>query len=92
METAYDFGFIIEGRAISKPSSVQNDSVNSDNVYLRTVSFDEMLTDWLRLTIAMNALNRSMGLRDAYPFSVSAKVGDKLRYVHNLIASSLVKS
>lgn len=92
METAYDFGFIIEGRAIPKPSTVQNDSANSENIYLRTVSFDEMLTDWLRLTIAMNALNRSMGLRDAYPFSVSAKVGDKLRYVHNLIASSLVKS
>lgn len=92
METAYDFGFIIEGRAIPKPSTVKNTSVYNSSIYLRTISFDEMLTDWLRLTIAMNALNRSMGLRDAYPFSVSAKVGDKLRYVHNLIASSLKNS
>ena len=92
METAYDFGFIIEGRAIPKPSTVKNESQYNSSIYLRTISFDEMLTDWLRLTIAMNALNRSMGLRDAYPFSVSAKVGDKLRYVHSLITSSLAKS
>lgn len=92
METAYDFGFAIEGRAIPQPPSLSNDATNLRGSYFSTVSFDDMLTDWLRLTIAMNALNRSMGLRDAYPFSVSAKVGDKLRYVHHLVAGSLASN
>ena len=92
METACDFGFMIEGCAISQPPTVTNGVVKTTGGYLSTTSFDAMLTDWLRLTIAMNALNRSMGLRDAYPFAVSKKVGDKLRYVHNLITGSLAIS
>lgn len=85
METAYDFGFSIGGRAIPQPLTLADGTPNQQGNYLTAISFDEMLTDWMRLTIAMNALNRSMGLRDAYPFSVSMKVGDKLRYVHSVV-------
>ena len=91
METAYNYGFSIEGHAVQTPLAL----AETDNLrvkhYLRAISFDEMLTDWLRLTIVMNALNRSMGLRDAYPFSVSAKVGDKLRFVHLVIVNEVAK-
>lgn len=48
--------------------------------------FDPLLAEWMDLTIALNALNRSMGLPDAYPFAISAEVTEKLRYVHDLIA------
>lgn len=89
METAYDFGFTIEGRAIRPPLPVSESIEQTARNYFHVISFDEMLTDWLRLTIVLNALNRSMGLRDAYPFSVSAKVGDKLRFVHNVIANDI---
>ena len=91
METAYDFGFSIEGRAIQTPLTLAETSNSKAKQYLQAVSFDEMLTDWLRLTIVMNALNRSMGLRDAYPFSVSAQVGDKLRLVHQVIAAEVMR-
>ncbi|MBI1423669.1 MAG: hypothetical protein GC149_09420 [Gammaproteobacteria bacterium] len=91
METAYDFGFAIEGRKISLPLPLRNGSLMKARDYFKGMSFDAMLTDWLRLTIVMNALNRSMGLRDAYPFAVSAKVGDKLRFVHQVVSAEVAR-
>jgi len=87
METACDYGFILEGRVIRPPLvDIDTRQQSGENVD-REVSFDAVLTDWLRLTIAMNALNRSMGLIDAYPFAVTARVGDKLRFVHEVICA-----
>lgn len=90
METANDFALSIEGRALLAPLNIGNGNDGSPR-YLSAQEFDEMLTDWMRLTILMNALNRSMGLRDAYPFSVSDNVGDKLRFVHQVIAAYVAK-
>jgi hypothetical protein len=42
--------------------------------------------EWVELTIALNALNRSMGLPDAYPFAISPKVRSKLEFVAKLVA------
>ena len=49
--------------------------------------FAQLLVDWEALALAMNSLNRSMGLPDPYPFSVSAAAAAKLRFVHDLIGS-----
>ena len=46
---------------------------------------DDLLLKWSELTIMMNALNRSMGLEDAYPFTLSELTQAKLRFVHELI-------
>jgi hypothetical protein len=43
---------------------------------------------WFPLTYALNSLNRSLGLADAYPFTLAPKVIDKLRFVHRVIASA----
>lgn len=92
METANDFGLNIDGRALLAPLNIGNgNNVTTPPKYLTETGFDEMLTDWMRLTILMNALNRSMGLRDAYPFSVSERVGDKLRFVHQVIAAAVTQ-
>jgi hypothetical protein len=48
-------------------------------------TFEALMTEWYALTVALNALNRSMGLPDAYPFAISATVKEKLRFVHELI-------
>jgi hypothetical protein len=47
--------------------------------------FDQLLRQWLELTVALNALNRSMGLEDAYPFVISPAVQDKLAFVHGIV-------
>ena len=43
-----------------------------------------LLDDWQGLTVALNALNRSMGLPDAYPFALTPLVEVKLAFVHEL--------
>jgi hypothetical protein len=44
-----------------------------------------MLKDWVRLSIALNELNRSMGMPDAYPFIINADVQKKLKWIHRII-------
>jgi hypothetical protein len=46
---------------------------------------DALLKDWIRLAIAMNALNRSMGMEDAYPFVLTAPIRKKLGWIHRVI-------
>ncbi len=50
--------------------------------------FDDLLRGWVPLTVALNSLNRSMGLIDPYPFVLSDTVIDKLRFVHDVIEYS----
>lgn len=52
-------------------------------------SLDEILADWLPLTYALNAINRSMGDDDLYPFVLSPKVMEKLRYVHRRVLAAM---
>ena len=49
-------------------------------------NFDTWIKKWMELIIAMNALNRSMGLNDAYPFVLSNNAIEKLRFIHKVIA------
>lgn len=81
VETAHDFGFSIHGNDISAPGT----DIQMGNGYFNPTVFDVLFEDWCRLSVAMNALNRSMGLDDAYPFVISSAVLDKLRYIHHLI-------
>jgi len=47
--------------------------------------FDDLLKGWVQLTVALNSLNRSMGLADVYPFVLSERAIRKLRFVHDVI-------
>jgi hypothetical protein len=47
--------------------------------------FAEILSAWLPLTYALNALNRSMGHDDLYPFVLPPPVVDKLTLVDELV-------
>ncbi|SQD99677.1 conserved hypothetical protein [Parafrankia sp. Ea1.12] len=49
-----------------------------------TAGFDEIAAQWLPLTYALNAVNRSMGFDDLYPFVLTSTVLDKLSFVHDL--------
>jgi hypothetical protein len=50
--------------------------------------FEQLMAEWYRLTVALNALNRSMGLPDAYPFAISPVVEAKLGFVHELVQAA----
>ena len=47
--------------------------------------FDDWYSEWARVAQTMNALNRSMGLSDAYPFILTEIVRKKLQFVDYLI-------
>jgi hypothetical protein len=47
--------------------------------------FDQQLEAWLSLTAALNAVNRSMGRDDLYPFVLVPAVIAKLQFVHDVI-------
>ncbi|MGD0678972.1 MAG: putative zinc-binding metallopeptidase [Polyangiaceae bacterium] len=47
--------------------------------------FDQLLEGWVPVTVALNSLNRSMGMPDLYPFVLSERVIRKLRFVHETI-------
>jgi hypothetical protein len=47
--------------------------------------FEVLMSEWIELTVALNALNRSMGLEDAYPFVISPTVREKLAFVHTMV-------
>ena len=48
-------------------------------------SFDDMVRQWVPLTLMLNSLNRSLGQNDAYPFALSSGAMGKLRFVHDLV-------
>ena len=48
-------------------------------------AFDQLVEQWVPLTLLLNSLNRSLGQDDAYPFALTAQALDKLRFVHNVI-------
>ena len=47
--------------------------------------FDDLTRAWTPLTLALNSLNRSMGLPDLYPFVLSEPALRKIRFVHDLV-------
>jgi hypothetical protein len=61
------------------------DQISTDAVAFR--DFESLTSNWNAVTLALNSLNRSMGLKDAYPFVLSPKVLEKLRFVHEIIQS-----
>lgn len=81
LETAHDYGFSIEGRRLAALHPVGQ----AASGYTPTASFEVLIADWGALTVALNALNRSMGLPDAYPFALSGATLDKLRFIHSVI-------
>lgn len=54
----------------------------------RAIPADGSSEDWISLAIAINALNRSMGLEDAYPFVLNDVIRTKLDWISRLVAVS----
>lgn len=88
LETASDFDFSVSGNKVANPLV---GSADYDQIYTAT-SFTHLFNDWCRLTAVLNALNRSMGLDDAYPFVISITALDKLRFVHETITEGFTHS
>jgi hypothetical protein len=47
--------------------------------------FDSLMNEWMQLVVVLNALNRSTGSKDPYPFVISEQVKKKLSFIHDVI-------
>jgi hypothetical protein len=82
LQSAAAFGLIVAGPTqVADPSSLR--AVPGNDHAWR--SFEELIGDWLPLTYALNALNRSMGRDDLYPFTLAPIVVEKLSFVHERV-------
>ncbi|GGL68754.1 zinc-binding metallopeptidase family protein [Wenxinia marina] len=72
LEMAGAWGMSVAGRAMPA------DPYGRDPV-------DGLLEAWIPLTVALNGMNRTMGLPDLYPFVLGGAVMDKLRFIAGVI-------
>jgi hypothetical protein len=77
LETAHDAQLSIAGRAVATSLPLTPER-----------PLAALLAEWLPLTVALNQLNRSMGMRDAYPFTFSQRVVEKLAFVHGVCVTA----
>jgi hypothetical protein len=85
VETARSFDLVVRPKPVG---GAPERPVKARAVQLQ--DFDELIAAWLPLTVALNSLNRSMGLPDLYPFVLSDLAIEKLRFVHDTIELSRV--
>jgi hypothetical protein len=85
LQTAASFGMLVTGPVTVPPARLDVSLVAAPSADLDEESFDLIVGEWLPLTYALNAVNRSMGKDDLYPFVLTAPVIGKLAFVHERI-------
>jgi hypothetical protein len=86
LEMASSFGVGIHPK-LARSSGLQAD-IDFDPY--ESADVETILEAWLPLAFAVNSLNRAMGQADFYPFVLSAKVMEKLRFIHAVIRGEKV--
>jgi hypothetical protein len=81
LETAHSFGLRLDPEPDSDATDMAVD-ITTDPY--RQKRFSIIIKQWMPLTIAMNSLNRSMGLPDSYPFIIGPVVIQKLQFIHQV--------
>ena len=82
VETAHFFGLKVEPKKLLRDltTRISFDPYTVDD-------FDEIISKCVPLSFAVNSINRAMGIPDVYPFVITPKVIDKMKFVHRLLLS-----
>jgi hypothetical protein len=76
LQTAAFFGLVVAGPSVG----TSGPTTPSPRPQAR---IEDIVADWIPLAGALNAINRSLGHHDAYPFTLSLTVMAKLAFVHD---------
>jgi hypothetical protein len=87
LEVANDFGLVGKSIRLDPKEAGRKTWLSSEQV-----SFEGIIGGWTELTIALNSINRSMGLADTYPFVLSPPIVDKLQFIFEVISTASVKT
>jgi hypothetical protein len=85
LETAYAFGMSVHPGVLKQPEALEVEI--TDDPY-KIKDFNRIINLWLPLTFALNSLNRSMGLKDLYPFVIRPGIMEKLSFIHDVCYSA----
>ncbi|MGJ8549639.1 MULTISPECIES: putative zinc-binding metallopeptidase [Winogradskyella] len=80
VETAYFFRLHVKPKFKTKALKTKV----SFDPYTKT-NFDEIVQKCVPLSLAVNSINRAMGIPDVYPFVISPAIIEKLRFIHKLL-------
>jgi hypothetical protein len=83
LEVANDFG-LVGKRILPEPSDQNGKPWLASN----QTTFHEVIGAWSELAVALNSINRSMGLPDLYPFVLSPAVVAKLQFIYQIVGNS----
>ncbi len=82
LDTAEAFGIRIKPKEIVASDAL---AMKVDFSPYTAESIAPIVEAWVPLTFAVNSLNRSMGLRDFYPFVLTPTIVEKLGFIHDLV-------
>lgn len=84
LQTAANFGLRVSPAAQTIPPAGGKLTARATES-VTELDFAHVVAEWLPLTYAFNAANRSMGKEDLYPFVLADEVIEKLSFVHDLV-------
>ncbi len=87
LQTAASYRLRVDGPALDGLATP--DAWASDPSALRWRTIEELIATWLPLSYALNAVSRSVGGDDLYPFVLPPPVVDKLGVIHRLTRRSV---
>jgi hypothetical protein len=83
LQTAAAWGVAVTGPAASADAQTHPGDEERGSAGIHSI-----VATWLPLTYALNAMNRSMGKDDLYPFILTESVIAKLDFVHRLVVGN----
>lgn len=87
LEVASDFG--LAGKRLFLDPQDKNGKTRLSS---KQTTFEEVIGSWSELAVALNSINRRMGLPDLYLFVLSPIVVAKLRFVYEVIVASSTRA
>jgi hypothetical protein len=81
LQTATHYGVTVSGPSVAAADEAPLYSYPAT----AATDFQSMMDAWLPLTYALNAVNRSIGNNDLYPFVLSPPVMDKLAFIDEIV-------
>jgi hypothetical protein len=84
LQTAAAYGLRVDGPSIATTDPAPLHAAADE----AAANIGEMLNAWIPMTYALNAISRSMGAPDLYPFVLGAAVESKLAFIDSLVRHS----
>lgn len=86
LETAQEGGLELTKKSDKHSPEVSDLALpQEENYFNKRSSLTNIVNTWIRFSVVLNSLNRSMGLPDAYPFVYNETIVKKLQFIHTLI-------